>query len=416
MSYASGDRVAARLLRDTLEAQGLDVWLDEEELAGGEAWDAKIRQQIRTCTYFMPVISATTEARREGYFRREWRLAVERTLDLADDVMFLVPVVIDETREQGARVPEKFTSVHWLKCPGGQATPALIAVARRLVLGEAATETPAERADAPAPSRAQIRAERAKEKVTFQAFPAFPSQGNRSRFVYELVVWTGHTIRALWLHLPRWLRYMATIIIVFNLATNLFQRGDSSERAARREKIAREASFPAQPPDAPALKERLLSVAGVALDELQGGRPLAVVTFTSLDASVTDSAMKAFGAFTSKLNSEGREQQVAVSISPFPKDASDTVILARATTLRCRWILTGVARSTANNNLALDVKLYDATSGKIIWQDTREGKQTDADEVGTALGIEALNHVPFETPKVDTKDVPPLATPAAPKS
>ena len=24
----------------------------------------------------MPVISATTEARREGYFRREWRLAV----------------------------------------------------------------------------------------------------------------------------------------------------------------------------------------------------------------------------------------------------------------------------------------------------------------------------------------------------
>ena len=64
LSYASADRVAARALRDSLAAAGLDVWLDEEELAGGEAWDAKIRQQIRTCTYFMPIISATTEARR----------------------------------------------------------------------------------------------------------------------------------------------------------------------------------------------------------------------------------------------------------------------------------------------------------------------------------------------------------------
>ena len=45
----------------------------------------------------MPVISAQTEARREGYFRREWRLAVDRSHDMADDVMFLLPVVIDGT-------------------------------------------------------------------------------------------------------------------------------------------------------------------------------------------------------------------------------------------------------------------------------------------------------------------------------
>src|SRR5690242_10093595 len=124
ISYASSDRVAARALRDTLAAAGLEVWLDEDELAGGEAWDAKLRNQIRTCTYFMPVISASTELRREGYFRREWRLAVERTLDFADDVMFLVPVVIDDTRDAGARVPEKFFTVQWLRVPGGEATPA----------------------------------------------------------------------------------------------------------------------------------------------------------------------------------------------------------------------------------------------------------------------------------------------------
>lgn len=74
LSYASEDRAAARALRNTLAAAGLEVWLDEDELGGGEPWDTKLRNQIRTCTYFMPLISATTEVRREGYFRREWRL------------------------------------------------------------------------------------------------------------------------------------------------------------------------------------------------------------------------------------------------------------------------------------------------------------------------------------------------------
>src|SRR6185295_8550987 len=99
ISYASDDRHAARALRDALLGTGLDVWYDESELGGGDAWDQKIRRQIRDCDYFMPVISATTERRKEGYFRREWRLAAERTLDMADDVLFLLPVVIDDTSE-----------------------------------------------------------------------------------------------------------------------------------------------------------------------------------------------------------------------------------------------------------------------------------------------------------------------------
>jgi hypothetical protein len=57
ISYASEDRAAARSLRDALDAAGLDVWYDENELSGGDAWDQKIRRQIRDCEYFMPVIS-----------------------------------------------------------------------------------------------------------------------------------------------------------------------------------------------------------------------------------------------------------------------------------------------------------------------------------------------------------------------
>ena len=60
ISYASEDRVAARCLRDTLAAAGLEVWYDENELTGGDAWDQKLRSQIRDCDYFLPVISANT--------------------------------------------------------------------------------------------------------------------------------------------------------------------------------------------------------------------------------------------------------------------------------------------------------------------------------------------------------------------
>jgi len=128
LSYASADREAARALRDALPAFGLEVWYDETELGGGEQWDQKIRKQIRECDFFMPLISAQTEARLEGYFRREWRLAVERTLDMADDHPFLLPIVIDDTGQSGARVPEKFFTIQWLRVPAGRPTPALEAL------------------------------------------------------------------------------------------------------------------------------------------------------------------------------------------------------------------------------------------------------------------------------------------------
>lgn len=222
ISYASDDRAAARLLRDCLTAAGLEVWLDEDELGGGEAWDAKIRNQIRTCTYFMPVISAATEARREGYFRREWRLAVERTLDFADDVMFLVPVVIDDTRDAGARVPEKFFTVQWLRVPGGQATPALTELAQKLATGDthAAPITPLV---PPTPGKARKSWRTSEPPPPFPKFPAFPESGHRLRFCYELVLWFGHLIHSLWGHLPRFVRVIAAIVIIFNLISWVFR-------------------------------------------------------------------------------------------------------------------------------------------------------------------------------------------------
>jgi TolB-like protein/Tfp pilus assembly protein PilF len=120
LSYASQDADAAVRICDSLRAAGIEVWLDQSELRGGETWDASIRKQIKACALFLPVISASTSARSEGYFRLEWKLAVDRSHLMAAERAFILPVVIDGAREGDALVPDHFREVQWTSAPAGQ--------------------------------------------------------------------------------------------------------------------------------------------------------------------------------------------------------------------------------------------------------------------------------------------------------
>ena len=133
LSYASQDAAAAARIGEALRAAGLEVWFDQSELRGGDAWDQLIRRRIRECRLFVPVISAHTQTRLEGYFRLEWRLAVERSHLMADGKTFIVPVTIDAIEERQAEVPEAFRAVQWTYLPGAMASPAFIARVAQLL-------------------------------------------------------------------------------------------------------------------------------------------------------------------------------------------------------------------------------------------------------------------------------------------
>src|SRR5882724_4370376 len=122
LSYASGDAEAAERIATSLRAAGIEVWFDQSELRGGDAWDTSIRKQIKGCALFIPVISHTTHDRVEGYFRLEWKLAVDRSHLIVADQAFLLPVVIDDTRDDDERVPERFREVQWTRLPNGETT------------------------------------------------------------------------------------------------------------------------------------------------------------------------------------------------------------------------------------------------------------------------------------------------------
>ena len=120
LSYASQDAGAASRICQTLREAGIEVWLDQSELRGGDAWDAAIRTQIKACTLFVPIISANTRARAEGYFRLEWKLAIDRSHLMAAERAFLLPLVIDDTSDADALVPDKFREVQWTYLPAGE--------------------------------------------------------------------------------------------------------------------------------------------------------------------------------------------------------------------------------------------------------------------------------------------------------
>lgn len=115
LSYASQDADAASRICEALRAAGLEVWFDKNELTGGDAWDQKIRKQIKECSLFVPIISSNTNAREEGYFRLEWKLSVDRSHLMADDKAFFMPVILDGVVEESARVPDKFRDRQWTR-------------------------------------------------------------------------------------------------------------------------------------------------------------------------------------------------------------------------------------------------------------------------------------------------------------
>lgn len=119
ISHASEDAEAAMRIAAGLRGAGIEVWLDRSELKGGDAWDHRIRRQLRECAVFIPVISRHTSRRTEAYFRLEWHLADQRTQLMTRSRAFVVPVCVDDTLETETEVPESFLAAQWTRLPAG---------------------------------------------------------------------------------------------------------------------------------------------------------------------------------------------------------------------------------------------------------------------------------------------------------
>jgi hypothetical protein len=397
LSYASADREAARVLKDALPTFGLEVWYDESDLGGGEIWDQKIRKQIRECDYFMPLISGQTEARHEGYFRREWRLAVERTLDMADDHAFLLPVVLDDTSQAGARVPEKFLSVQWVRVPGGQPNAALQALCRRLVSGE-----PAAVQRGPSPPRAAAKISRADARDADSAprtvkYPDMPPHDPeaKGRYWVQVSVWA---LRSAWIffnQLPRWVR---GVVYVW-LCVALLSKGCSSDHRASRieprdadelNAISNKYHGSFDKKDISKLAAQIAKITSDGAPEVPVERsPLLAIPFTA-PAGNADAAKMADSAFALVYGKVAIANRGRVGLSQESAACDDSkAAIERGRSNHSAYVLCG-AIGTGAAAPALTVKILKVSDDALVWSKSYPVAGADPNKIAE----EANSHVP----------------------
>jgi hypothetical protein len=364
LSYASEDRSAAQTLKEALSAFGLEVWYDESGLDGGDAWDQKIRRQIRECDFFMPLISARTEARPEGYFRREWRLAVERTLDMADDHTFLLPVVIDDTTQTGARVPERFLSVQWLRVPGGRPTPGLEALCRRLVGGQPSVEPSKKAPNQPIATRSLART---------HEYPQFPREepGQPIRFWVQTVGWLFQSAWIFFRGFPRWVRigvYICLAIAV--MSKGCVPSDERSDRASYRHAKThndipgnddRSVSTPTDTDLGSQIAREVTAEVG---ERLGAGKPLLAIPFSapSDDPAAQKLADSTFAQVYGRVELS-HHGEVGLTKEPLPVPELSAAV-ERGRTLHSKYVIWGAVDRSAQN---LTVKMVAVADGSLLW-------------------------------------------------
>ena len=122
ISYSREDQEAVLHLKRSLESDGLEVWcdLDAGAIPPGTDWDLRIRQAVRRCAVFVPVVSSNTDADLDSYYRREWYWAVDRLPSFAAERSFIFPVALDGHRPVSERkVPDPFQKSQWTVAPSG---------------------------------------------------------------------------------------------------------------------------------------------------------------------------------------------------------------------------------------------------------------------------------------------------------
>jgi dienelactone hydrolase len=204
LSYASQDAEAAQRLCKALRAAGIEVWFDQSELRGGDVWDRKIRQQIRDCAVFIPIISAHTQQRAEGYFRLEWRLAEQRSHLMGRNRAFIVPVVLDAVAERDADVPDSFLAVQWTRVPD---EASLVAFAERVAQLQASNAISSLQASAAVAPQLLIDSAAPSATPAIQPLPvgAAPINSRRRR---------ARALRVIQLTVPALLLVVAALVVI----------------------------------------------------------------------------------------------------------------------------------------------------------------------------------------------------------
>lgn len=112
ISYSRADRMIVEKLYDALTTKGVKVWYDRNSLGLGDEFMNEIRNAIRTCKLFVPILTKNiiNQADKEHIYRLEWHWAVEHKMLISSAIHYLVPFVDNKfvLEDKLADIPEAF--------------------------------------------------------------------------------------------------------------------------------------------------------------------------------------------------------------------------------------------------------------------------------------------------------------------
>jgi TIR domain/SIR2-like domain len=111
LCHAHEDAEFALQVANGLRSNGINVWLDRDNLRGGDAWDDVIERVLyRDVQYVVVLQSASLKAKDVGYVNKEVHLAIERQSYYRPPRVFLIPASIDGPESNLAEL-EKYQTI-----------------------------------------------------------------------------------------------------------------------------------------------------------------------------------------------------------------------------------------------------------------------------------------------------------------
>jgi hypothetical protein len=94
--HASENKEIAMDISGKLRAGGLNPWIDQEGIRGGDKWDNLLEKTIENSDYFVVLQSKAMAAKKKGYVNKEINLALKFEKYFQTGINFIYPIIIEK--------------------------------------------------------------------------------------------------------------------------------------------------------------------------------------------------------------------------------------------------------------------------------------------------------------------------------
>ena len=107
LAHASEDKAEVLKLYDRLKARGYKPWLDKKkDLLPGQNWREEIPKAIKKSQIFIACFSQQS-VRKEGYFQKEFRMALKEYGEKPPDTIYFIPLKLDDCEVPDVQLPQE---------------------------------------------------------------------------------------------------------------------------------------------------------------------------------------------------------------------------------------------------------------------------------------------------------------------